>query len=438
SVPGRFLVELAVLGLLAEAASQRPLVCLIDDAQWLDGATVQVLGFVARRLLAESVMVLFAVREAADDRLFPALPALTLEGLTEDDARALLTTAVPGHLDVKVRDRLVAETRGHPLALLELARGLSDAELAAGFAVPATAPLSAHLYEHYIGRVRALPEQAHQLVLLAAADPTGDATLLWRASRTLGPTIRQEVVGELGNLVEIGAWVRFRHPLVREAAYAAALPRQRRAAHRALAEATDTRADPERRVWHEAAAVSEPDEAVAAALEQAAIRTQARAGLAAAAAVLQRSVVLTPEPGRRADRALAAAIANLHAGAFDTARGLLAQAESDAVHDLQRARVEQLRGQIEWASVAGREAPVLLRQAAARLEALDVGLARETYLHAYLAATVAGPLAGPGGLLLDVSRAARVAPQPEGPPRACDLVLDGLVTMVLDGRAAAE
>ena len=437
-VPDRFLVGLAVLGLLAEAASQRPLVCLIDDAQWLDNATVQVLGFVARRLLAESVMVLFAVREAADDRLFPALPALTLEGLTDDDARALLTAAVPGHLDVKVRDRLVAETRGHPLALLELARGISDAELAAGFAVPATTPLSAHLYKHYIGRVRALPEQAHQLVLLAAADPTGDAALLWRASRRLGPTIRQEVAGELRNLVEIGAWVRFRHPLVREAAYAAALPQQRRAAHRALAEATDTRADPERRMWHEAAAVSEPDEAVAAALEQAAIRTQARAGLAAAVAVLERSVALTPEPGTRADRALAAAIANLHAGAFDTARGLLAQAESDAVHDLQRARVEQLRGQIEWASVAGREAPVLLRHAAARLEALDVGLARETYLHAYLAATVAGPLAGPGGLLLDVSHAARVAPQPEGPPRACDLVLDGLVTMVLDGRAAAE
>ena len=141
SAPDRFLVGLAVLGLLAEAAAPRPLVCLVDDAQWLDDASAQVLGFVARRLLAESVLLLFAVREAADERLFPALPTLTLEGLTDDDARAFLTAAVPGHLDAKVRDRLVAETRGHPLALLELARGISDAELAGGFAVPATGPV---------------------------------------------------------------------------------------------------------------------------------------------------------------------------------------------------------------------------------------------------------------------------------------------------------
>ena len=201
-------------------------------------------------------------------------------------------------------------------------------------------------------------------MLLAAADPTGDATLLWRAGRTLGLGRQEAAAAASQQLVEIGARVRFRHPLVRSAAYAAAPPQDRCAAHRALAEATDTHADPERRMWHQAAAATEPDEAVATALEQAAVRTQARAGLAAAAAFLQRSVTLTAEPGRRADRALAAALANLHAGAFDTARDLLAQAEADSVDDLQRARVEQLRGQIEWASVAGREAPVLLRQAA--------------------------------------------------------------------------
>jgi hypothetical protein len=438
SAPDRFLVGLAVLGLLAEAAAQRPLVCLIDDAQWLDGASAHLLGFVARRLLAESVLLLFAVREAADERLFPALQTLTLNGLTDGDARALLTAAVPGRLDAKVRDRLVAETHGHPLVLLELARGISDAELAGGFAAPPSSLVSMHLHDHYLSRVRALPKPTQQLMLLAAADPTGDATLLWRAGSKMGLGRQEAVAAASQQLVEIGARVRFQHPLVRTAAYVAAPPHERCAAHRALAEATDTRADPERRTWHQAAAATEPDEAVATALERAAVRTQARAGLAAAAAFLQRSATLTTEPGRRADRALAAALAHMHAGAFDSARGLLAQAEVDSTHDLQRARVEQVRGQIEWASVAGQQAPVLLRQAASRLEPLDAGLARETYLYAWVASTVAGPLAGPGGLLPEVSLAARTAPQPAGTPQPCDLLLEGLATMVTHGRGAAE
>jgi DNA-binding CsgD family transcriptional regulator len=438
SAPDRFLVGLAVLGLLAEAAALQPLVCLIDDAQWLDDATAQVLGFVARRLLAESVVLLFAVREVTDERLFPALPALTLEGLTDDDARGLLTSAIPGQLDTKVRDRLVAETCGNPLVLLELVRGMSAAELSAGFALPTTAILSVHLHDHYLRQVRALPEPTQRLILLAAADPTGDATLLWRAGRTLGLGRRDAAAAGLQQLVEIGARVLFRHPLVRSAAYAAASPQERCVAHRSLAEATDTHADPERQMWHQAAAATEPDEALATALQQAAVTTQARAGLAAAAAFLQRSVGLTAEPGRRADRARAAALANLDAGAFDTARGLLAQAEADSVNDFQRAQVEQLRAQVEWASVAGREAPVLLHRAAKRLETLDVGLARETYLLAWVASTVAGPLAGQGGLLLEVSRSARAGPQITPTPRPCDLLLDGLTLMVTHGRARAE
>jgi DNA-binding CsgD family transcriptional regulator len=239
-------------------------------------------------------------------------------------------------------------------------------------------------------------------------------------------------------LLNIGSQVRFRHPLVRSAAYVAGSPEDRRAAHLALAAATDAQADPERRVWHLAAAATGPDEEVAAALEQAAAKIQARAGLAASAAFLQRSVTLTAEPGRHTERALAAALANLHVGAFDIALGLLAQAEAQAVDDLQRARVEQLRGQIEWASVSGREAPVLLLQAARRLESLDAELARETYLYAWVASHLAGPLAGPGGLLLEVSRAAQAAPQSAGAPRPCDLLLDGLTTMIVQGRAAAE
>jgi len=440
--PDRFVLGLAVLSLLAENAAARPLVCLVDDAQWLDEASSQVLGFVGRRLLAEPVGLLFAVREAAGERLFPGLPALTVEGLTDEDARALLTAAVPGHLDKRVCDRIVAETGGNPLGLLELARGMSEAELAGGFAGLPQASLPGHLQgrlqDHYLRRVRVLPGPAQQLMLLAAADPTGDATLLWRAAQTLGLGPDAAAAADEEQLLNIGSQVRFRHPLVRSAAYVAGSPEDRRAAHLTLATATDAQTDPERRVWHLAAAATGPDEDVATALEQAAAKIQARAGVAASAAFLQRSVALTAEPGRRADRALAAALANLHAGAFDIALGLLAQAEAHAVDDLQRARVEQLRGQIEWASVSGREAPVLLLQAAKRLESLDAELARETYLYAWVASHLAGPLAGPGGLLLEVSRAAQAAPQPAGAPRPCDLLLDGLTTMIVQGRAAAE
>jgi hypothetical protein len=438
SAPDRFLVGLAVLSLLAEAAATRPLVCLIDDAQWLDDASAQVLGFVGRRMQAESVLLLFAVRELADERLFPALPELALDGLTDADARTFLGSLVPGHLDGEVRDRLVAEARGNPLVLLELARALSAAELAGGFAVPPMAPQSGHLHDLYLRRVRALPEPTQRLLLLAAADPTGDARLLWRAGRALGVGRQEAAAAAADQLLEIDARVRFRHPLVRSAAYAAASPRERCSAHRALAEATDARADRERRVWHLAAAATEPDEDLAAELERTAGRAQARAGLAAAAAFLQRSVALTAAPQRRTDRALAAAYANLHAGAFDAALGLLAQAEATAADDLQRARVEQLRGRIDAASSSGPVAATRLLRAAARLESLDVRRARDTSLDAFFASLVAGRLAQPGGHLPEIAKAARAVEPAGHDPLPRDLLLDGFATMVAEGRVAAE
>jgi len=436
--PDRFILALAVLGLLAESAAKRPLVCLVDDAQWLDEASSQVLGFIGRRLLAEPVGLVLAVRESTTERLFPGLPALTVEGLTDDDALALLTAAVPGHLDQRIRTRIVAETGGNPLGLLELARGMAEADLAGGFAGPRLAGLPDQLQNHYLHRVRMLPASVRQLLLLAAADPTGNATLLWRAAHTLGLGPDAAAAARTERLLIIGAQVRFRHPLVRSAAYMAGSPEDRRAVHLALATATDGEVDPERRVWHLAAATTGPDEDVASALEQSAAKIQARAGLAASAAFLQRSVSLTTEPRQRADRALAAALANLHAGAFNTALMLLAQAKANSVDDLQRARVEMLRGQVEWASVIGREAPVVLLQAAKRLEPLDAGLSRESYLHAWLASTLAGAFAGPGGLLLDVSRAGRAAPRPVRTPQPGDLLLDALTTLIIHGRAAAE
>jgi hypothetical protein len=300
--PDRFVLGLAVLSLLAENAAERPLICLVDDAQWLDEASSQVLGFVGRRLLAEPVGLLFAVREAAGERLFLGLPAMPLEGLTREDARALLTAAVPGHLDNRVCDRIVAETGGNPLGLLELAAGMSEAELGGGFADPPKANPPGHLQvtlqEHYLRRVRLLPGPARQLMLLAAADPTGDARLLWRAAKTLGLGPDAVAVADAEQLLNIGSQVLFRHPLVRSAAYVAGSPEDRRAAHLTLAAATDAQADPEHRVWHLAAAASGPDEDVAAALEQAAAKIQARAGLAASAAFLQRSVTLTAAVGR--------------------------------------------------------------------------------------------------------------------------------------------
>jgi DNA-binding NarL/FixJ family response regulator len=433
SAPDRFLVGLATLSLLADVAEEYPLVCLVDDAQWLDRASAQVLAFVARRLVAESVGLVFAARVPTDE--LAGLPELVVEGLGEGDARELLEAALTGPLDAQVRDRIVAETGGNPLALLELPRGLTPAELAGGFALPSVVPLSASIEESFRRRLEALPVDTRVLLPVAAAEPVGDPVLVWRAAERLGIPAEAATPAAEAGLLEVGARVRFRHPLVRSAAYWSASLQERREAHRALAEVTDPKIDPDRRAWHRAQATPGPDEDVAAELERSAGRAQARGGLAAAAAFLQRSVALTRDPARRTDRALAAAQASLYAGAFDAALGLLAAAEAGAVDELQRARVDLLRGQVASTS-AGTEAPAQLLKAAKRLERLDVELARETFLDAWGAALFAGRLASAGNLL-DVSRAARSAPPPAHPPHPSDLLLDGLALLISEGRAAA-
>src|SRR3954470_12784357 len=284
--PDRFLVALAALSLLSAVAEERPLLCLVDDAQWLDGASGQVLGFVARRLLAESGGIAVAVREGGGRQELEGRPELPLAGLAEDDARALLARAVPGRLDGPVRDRIVAETRGNPLALLELPRGMTPAELAGGFELPPAGDLPGHLEEHYLRRVRALPETTRRLMLLAAADPVGDATLVWRAADDLGIGTSALAPAKEAALLDIGARVRFHHPLVRSAVYRSAPLEARREVHEALAEVSDPDADGDRRAWHRALAAAGADEAVAAELEHSAGRAQTRGGLAAAAAFL--------------------------------------------------------------------------------------------------------------------------------------------------------
>jgi len=376
AAPDRFLVGLAVLSLLADVAEEYPLVCLVDDAQWLDRASAQVLAFVARRLVAESVGLVFATRVPGGE--LAGLPELTVEGLGEADARALLEAALTGPLDARVRDRIVAESHGNPLALLELPRGVTPAELAGGFALPDAMPLSESIEESFRRRLETLPADTRVLLPVAAADPVGDPVLVWRAAERLGIPAQAVTPAAEAGLLEVGARVRFRHPLVRSAAYRSASLPERQEVHRALAEVTDPKLDPDRRAWHRAQAASGPDEEVAAELAHSAGRAQARGGLAAAAAFLQRSVALTQDPARRADRALAAAQASLYAGAFDAALGLLAAAEAGAVDEFQRARVDLLRGQVASAS-AGTEAPAQLLKAAQRLERLDVELARETF-----------------------------------------------------------
>jgi DNA-binding CsgD family transcriptional regulator/tetratricopeptide (TPR) repeat protein len=435
--PDRFMVGLAVLSLLSEVAGERPLICLIDDEQWLDHASAQALGFVARRLAADPVGLVFAAREPGAE--LAGLPELEVAGLRESDARALLESALAGPLDDRVRDQIVAETQGNPLALLELPRGLSPAELAGGFGLPGAAPLSERIAESFRRQLEALPAQSRLLLLLAAAEPYGDLPLVWRAAGRLGIPVQAAAPAVDAGLVEFGARVRFRHPLLRSASYRAASAADRQAVHGALAEATDPETAPERRAWHRAQATAAPDEEVAAELERSAGRAQARGGLAAAAAFLERSVLLTADPARRADRTLAAAQAHLQAGAFGTALELVANAEdkgSGPLDELQSGRADLLRGEIEFASGLGGDAAPLLLKAAKRLEPLDVGLARDTYLTAWMAALFAGRLAGAGDLL-EVSRAARAVPASADPPHPADLVLAGLAMVVTDGPAAA-
>jgi DNA-binding NarL/FixJ family response regulator len=432
--PSAFLVGLATLNLLSEAAEEQPLLCIVDDAQWLDAASSRVLAFVARRLLAERIAIVFAAREQIDS--LAGFAELQVEPLGHRDARALLDSILPARLDERVLERIVVETRGNPLALLELPRGLTPAQLAGGFGLPAALPLSTGIEQSFRRRLVRLPAEARQLLLLAAAEPLGDQALLWRAAKQLGiaETVAQEV--QLEGLLRLDGVVTFRHPLVRSAVYGAAEPNERRAVHRALADATDREIDPDRRVWHRAQAAATPDEEVAAELERSAARAQARGGFAAAAAFLERATELTPEESRRSGRALAAARAKLQAGALDDALRLVATAESGLLNELEQAHADLLRAQLSFVSTRGGDAAPMLLEAAVRLREIDPPLARETYLEALTAAIFAGPLAGPGARSADVAQAAKMAP-PAGKARGLDQLLDGLVALLTETYAAA-
>ncbi|MGW3183051.1 AAA family ATPase [Kitasatospora sp. NPDC001119] len=432
--PEMLLVGLAVLGLLAEAAARSALVCLVDDAQWLDLMSRRILAFVGRRLDAESVALVFAERITdgnSDDEGLSGLPDLPLGGLADADARALLDGVLPGPVDARVRDRIVAETGGNPLALLELPRGLSPAELAFGFGGPGAGPLATRLEDGFRRRVDALPADTRALLLVAAVEPVGDGPLLWHALRLLGIGPEAVAPAEAADLITLGAAVRFRHPLVRSAVWRGADAAALHAAHAALAEATDAERDPDRRAWHRAHAAVGPDEQVAAALESSADRALARGGRAAAASFLERAAALTPCPEARARRALAAAAAHVAAGVPARVPDLLAAAELGPLDRLQQAHADRLRAKASSMTDSGRGAVQPLLDAAGRLRDLDPALARETCLAAYDAAIWVGRY--DEGALRRVAEAARDLPPGDEP---AGVFLRALVARSVDGPAA--
>ena len=432
--PSPFLIGVAVLSLLSDVAEDQPLICLVDDEQWLDRASAQVLAFVARRLEADGVGLVFGARVVSDD--LAGLPELVVEGLGEADARMLLDSVLAAPVDARVRDQIVAETRGNPLALLELPRGLTPDAFAGGFALPDALPLSGHIEQSFRRRLDALPVETRRLLQLAAADPVGDPVLVWRAAEQLGIPAEAATPAIEAELMELGSRVRFRHPLVRSAAYRSAPLQERHDAHRALAEATDSESDPDRRAWHRAHAAAGPDEEVAAELEHSADRAQARGGLAAAAAFLERSATLTPARESRARRLLAAARAKRDAGALDAALGLLVAVEAGPLDDRCTAELEHLRGQIAFDQRRAGDAARLLLAAARRFEPLDADLARETHLEALGAAIWVGDLDSPGGLRR-AAAAARTAVPGRDPPRAVDVLVDACAVRLTEGYSAA-
>ena len=389
NVPDRFAVGMATLSLLSDLAIQRPLVCAVDDAQWLDQASAQALAFVARHLAAAPAAVIFAVRQPADGLGLAGLPEFQLRGLADADARRLLESVVIGPLDERVRDRTIAEARGKPQALLDLTRGLTPWELAGGFGLPSVVRVPSRIEEDYRRQFALLPAATQLLLLIAAAEPAGDPVLVWRAARHLG--VQAEAAEPAAGLVEFSGQVRFCHPQARAAVYLAAPLRQRQNVHRALAETAGSDVSPDQRAWHRAQATPHLDEDVAAELTRVVGLARARGGLAAAAAFGERAAELTPDPACRARRALDAAQAKREAGAPDAAWRLLAMALGGPLDELGRARAELLRAQL----AARREGRLLLLEMAKRLERLDAGLAREAYREAFGAALTTGRL-GPG------------------------------------------
>jgi len=429
SAPNKFLVSLAALGLFSEAADRSGLLCLVDDAQWLDSASMDALAFVARRIEAERLAMVFGVRDGEmRSTVLAGLPELRLNGLSDSDARLLLDAVVSAPIDHDVRERIIAEAHGNPLALVELPFDNPRTRLASGLSQPDLPDVSSRVQTEYRDRADGLPEESRLLLLLAAADPTGDPLLLRRAVDHSGIRPESAAPAESAGLIEIGTRVRFRHPLARSAIYRGADPADRRRAHAALAAVTDPTSDPDRRAWHDAQATAGADERVAGELERSATRARARGGYAAAGSFLLRSMQLTPEPATRARRALDAAHATHEAGDSETALELLATTDAGPIDAFHRARSALLRARISFQLTRHPQVPEMLLRAAGDMAPFDPDLAHETHLHALDAALVIG-----GPTAHRVAAAALEDPSLEHARRPLDRLLFALSATMIRG-----
>ena len=438
AAPDRLLVGLSVLTLLGEAAGERPTICVVDDAQWVDTASLQALAFVARRILAEPLAMIFAAREPGADRELAGQPELLLRGLDDHDARTLLATMVPGRINERVLENILAEAGGNPLALLELHTVLTSDELAGGYGLANARSTATRIERTFDNRVRELPADTRYLLLIAAAEPAGRPEWLWTSAARLGIGVEAAAAAEAAGLITRNGGIRFRHPLIRAAVYRNVTVAERRRVHAALASAITGPAADDYRAWHRAHAADAPDEQVADELERSAERARGRGGVSAAAAFLAYAADLTPDPTRRAQRALDAAAVKLDAGAPDVAAQLLTIAQEATEDEFLSARTELLRAKLAFAASRGSDAPPLLLAAARRLAHLDPSLARQTYLEAVTAAILVGRLwTEQNNSAPAVAEAARDAPPAPRPPRAIDLLLDGLIVRLTDGHVAA-
>ena len=432
-----FLVGLGVLTLLSDAAEVRPVLCAIDDAQWLDEESAHVLSFVARRLRADRVGMLFAIRDTGDsDSRLRALPSLRVGGLPEQDASELLETSIDWPIDPRVAARIIAAAGGNPLAVLEAARGLSREQLDGRAPLPEPLPVGHRIEESFSRRVRELSAQTQMLLLLAATDSGSRGDSLWRAATAMGIPESAAGPAEAAGLVVFGPEVRFRHPLVRSAIYHGATPVQQRQAHRALAQACDPDLDALPRAWHLAAAATRPQERVAAQLAAVADRARRRGGYAAAAALLERAALLTPDDEARAERHLSAARAYLLAGAVDRADTLLTEAAPSLRDPRSIAQTTQLKGRIQFDRGHMAEGVSHLVRAAARLQPVDPRAARDALLSALESAAFAG-WASSAALLDEIVRIAKELPATGDPSDLVpDLLLEGYTARLTGGYAA--
>jgi DNA-binding CsgD family transcriptional regulator len=419
--PELFRIGLATLELLGVASRRQPVLCLIDDAHWLDDDSAKALGFLARRITSEPVAMVFATRVPSE---LDALPSVDVERLSDAEARALLSERIQAPLDERVRDRILAEARGNPLALVELPK-------AGGFALPGTSSVPSRIERSFQVRLVGLPAEVQLLLTIASADPTGDPALLWRAAGELGIDVTTGAAAEATGLVELGTRARFCHPLARSAVYRAAEANDRHTAHRVLAEVTDPITDPDRRAWHRSQSGTGPDDDIAAELAESASRAAARGGVAAAATFLERAAALSLDPGKRVERTLTAVQAKLDAGATDAAADLLTTVEIGQLDDLQHARVDLLRGKIAFVRQADGDGPAFMIRAAHRLADVDPQWSRDCFLDALEMAVTVGRATGVTDMVVEAARSA--PPAPDG----TKTVLDALVMLKTGGHQAA-